>query len=103
MGWSRINPGETERTKGTAPRTGGGARNPGREQAREAVAKAEKVAELLEQAFELMAEDDPIQPAVKHLYATLCEAEVRLTVLENWYRRTYGLRGPDSGEPAESK
>lgn len=57
------------------------------------MAKAEKVVELLERAFELMAEDDPIQPAIKNLYAALNEAEVRLAVLEDWYRRTYVLRG----------
>ena len=57
------------------------------------MAKAEKVVELLERAFELMAEDDPIQPTIKNLYAALNEAEARLAVLEDWYRRTYALRG----------
>lgn len=46
--------------------------------------------ELLERAFELMAEDDSIQqPAVEHLY-TLHEAEIQSAVLWDWYRRTYG-------------
>lgn len=73
------------------PKTGGEVRNPGREQGREAVAKAEKVVELLERSLRLTAEDDPVQPAVKHLRAALREAEARLSVLENWYRRTYQL------------
>jgi hypothetical protein len=55
------------------------------------VAKAEKVVELLERSLRLTAEDDPVQPAVKHLRAALREAEARLSVLENWYRRTYQL------------
>lgn len=53
--------------------------------------RAEKVMELLGQAFELMAEDDPIQPAIKYLYVTLHEAEIRSAILEDWYRRTYVL------------
>ncbi len=44
---------------------------------------------LLEQVFQLMAEDDRIQPAIQHVYAALCEAETRATVLEDWYARTY--------------
>jgi hypothetical protein len=63
--------------------------NSGREQAHEAVAKAEKVVELLARALELLAEDDPVQPAAKHLNAALYEAEARLSVLEDWCRRTY--------------
>jgi hypothetical protein len=74
-----------------APKTGGETRNSGREQGREAVVKAEKVVELLERALKLTAEDDPVQPAVKHLNAALYEAEARLSALENWYRRTYQL------------
>ena len=54
---------------------------------------AEKVVELLGQAFELMAEDDPIQPAIKYLYVTLYEADIRLAVLEDWYLCTYVLEG----------
>ena len=92
MGCSRINPKRTEQTKVTALKTGSAAPNSG--QAREAVAKAEKVVQPLERAFELMAEDDPVQPAVRYLYASLNEAEARLTVLEDWYRRTY-VRGPN--------
>lgn len=45
---------------------------------------------LLERALELMSEDESIQPAVKSLYATIREAESRMAVLEDWYRRTYG-------------
>lgn len=37
-----------------------------------------------------MSEDESIQPAVKSLYATIREAESRMAVLEDWYRRTYG-------------
>jgi hypothetical protein len=61
----------------------------GREQEREAVAKTKKVVELLERALKLTAEDDLVQPAVKHLNAALYEAGARLSALENWCRRTY--------------
>ena len=44
---------------------------------------------LLEQARELIAEDDVGQPAIKHVYAAIDEAEGRAKVLEDWYRRTY--------------
>ena len=55
------------------------------------MAKAEEVVEFLERALKLTAEDDPVQPAVKHLNAALCEAEAWLSALEHWYRRTYQL------------
>ncbi len=77
---------------------GGELRNSGREQGREAVAKAEKVVELLKRALRLTAEDDPVQPAVKHLNAALYEAKARLSTLENWCRRTYE---PNKGANSE--
>jgi hypothetical protein len=51
---------------------------------------------LLEQARELIAEDDAGQPAIKHVRAAIDEAEGRATTLEDWYRRTYS-------SPAEEK
>ncbi|MGH3088152.1 MAG: hypothetical protein ACRDSJ_12635 [Rubrobacteraceae bacterium] len=66
-----------------------------RRRAREAVEKSGEVVELLEHAFELVAEDDSVQPAMGHIYAALCEAETRHRVLEDWYTRTYG--GEKSG------
>ncbi len=66
-----------------------GAQESGREHARAAVDKARKVVELLEEAFELMAEDDPIQPAIESLYTVLHEAGIWAAVLEDWRRRTY--------------
>jgi hypothetical protein len=81
-----------------APETGGEDRNSGREQGREAVEKAEKVVELLERVLKLTAEDDPVQPAVKHLNAALYEAEARLSTLENWCRRTYQFTKGMQGE-----
>ncbi len=62
------------------------------------MANAEKVVELLERALRLTAEDDPVQPAAKHLNAALYEAEARLSTLENWYRRTYQLTKDVQGE-----
>lgn len=58
--------------------------------AREAVGKSGEVVELLERALTLAAEDDPVQPAIHHIYAALCEAETRRDALEDWYTRTYG-------------
>jgi len=77
---------------------GGDLRDSGREQGRTAVAKAEKVVELLKRALKLTAEDDPVQPAVKHLKAALYEAQARLSTLEDWYRRTYRLAEGSRGE-----
>jgi hypothetical protein len=58
--------------------------------AHQALLHSEEVVRLLEDALTLMTEDDPIQPTIKHLYAALCEAEVRKKVLlEDWYERTY--------------
>lgn len=63
----------------------------GREEAREAVNKARRAVRHMDRAFALMAEDDPVQPSIKHVYAALCEAEIRAATLEDWYERTYGL------------
>ena len=60
-----------------------------RKRAEKVKTQAREVVELLEQARELMTEDDVLQPAMKHLYAALHEAEGRATMLEDWYRRTY--------------
>ena len=37
----------------------------------------------------MMAEDNAVQPAMKHLCTALYEARGRATVLEDWYQRTY--------------
>jgi hypothetical protein len=60
-----------------------------RKHAAKAKDKAREAVVLLEQARELIAEDDAGQPAIKHLYAAIDEAESRATMLEDWYRRTY--------------
>ncbi len=70
-------------------------RHPQRKRAAKAKANAREAVELLEQARELIAEDDAGQPAIKHVYAAIDEAEGRATLLEDWYRRTYS--------PAEEK
>ena len=71
-------------------------RHPQRKRAAKAKAKAREAVVLLEQARELIAEDDAGQPAIKHVYAAIEEAEGRATMLEDWYRRTYS-------SPAEEK
>lgn len=55
----------------------------------EAMKKAKKVIDLLEEAFELIVDDDPAQPATKYVHAALFEAERRAHILEEGYRRTY--------------
>jgi hypothetical protein len=60
-----------------------------RKHAAKAKDKAREAVVLLEQARELIAEDDAGQPAIKHLYAAIDEAESRAIMLEDWYRRTY--------------
>lgn len=62
---------------------------PGQLQALHTVRRTRKAAALLEESFRLMVEEDGIQPAIKYVYAALCEAEMRATVLEDWYERTY--------------
>ena len=64
-----------------------------RKQAEQAKAEAREAVELLEQAHELLAKDDAMQPAMEHLHATIREAEVRATTLEDWYWRTYLTSG----------
>ena len=71
-------------------------RHPQRKRAAKAKDKAREAVVLLEQARELIAEDDAGQPAIKHVYAAIHEAEGRATTLEDWYRRTYS-------SPAEEK
>lgn len=73
----------------------GEGRHPQRKRAAKAKDKAREAVVLLEQARELIAEDDAGQPAIKHVYAAIDEAEGRATMLEDWYRRTYS--------PAEEK
>jgi hypothetical protein len=70
-------------------------RNCTRKQAEKVKTQASKIVELLEQARELMAEDNAVQPAMKHLCRALYEAEGRATVLEDWYQRTYLLPAPE--------
>ena len=64
-------------------------RHPQRKRAAKAKANARKAVVLLEQARALIAEDDAGQPAIKHVYAAIHEAEDRANMLEDWYRRTY--------------
>ena len=71
-------------------------RHPQRKRAAKAKDNAREAVVLLEQARELIAEDDAGQPAIKHVYAAIHEAEGRATTLEDWYRRTYS-------SPAEEK
>ena len=71
-------------------------RHPQRKRAAKAKDNAREAVVLLEQARELIAEDDAGQPALKHVYAAIHEAEGRATTLEDWYRRTYS-------SPAEEK
>ncbi len=66
--------------------------------ASEAVEKSGEVVDLLERAFELVSEDDPVQPTTHHIYAALREAETRRKTLEDWRARTYG----EIGEEAEN-
>ena len=67
--------------------------HPVRKQAEQAKSEAREAVELLEQAHELIAKDDAMQPAMEHLHAAIREAEVRATALEDWYWRTYLTRG----------
>jgi hypothetical protein len=55
----------------------------------EAMKRAQKVVALLEEALELIVDDDPAQPATKYAHAALFEAEHRAQILEEGYRRTY--------------
>lgn len=65
-------------------------------EAMEAIKRARKVVDLLEEAFELIFDDDPTQPATKYVHAALFEAEHRADVLEEGYRTTFaGRRGAD--------
>ncbi len=56
---------------------------PGKRQALCAARKARRTAERLEQAFRLLAEEDPIHPTIEYVYAALCEAESRASVMED--------------------
>ncbi|HSL00619.1 MAG TPA: hypothetical protein VK869_09810 [Rubrobacteraceae bacterium] len=62
--------------------------------AHEAMERAKKVVDLLEEAFELIIDDDPAQPATKYVHAALFEAECRADILEERYCRTPPPRGP---------
>ena len=91
-GLSRINHEQThEQTKSTASGTTGASlsRYPGREQARQAVTKAQEALKLLERARKLMSEENPAQLAMEHLHTALREAESRVAMLEDWYQRSY--------------
>ncbi|CAN5690168.1 hypothetical protein BH24ACT21_BH24ACT21_13100 [soil metagenome] len=66
---------------------------PVQQRALRAVERAREAVTLLEQTFRLMTEDDSIQPAIKYVYAALCEVETRAVVLEDWYGRTYSNGG----------
>ena len=60
-----------------------------RKQAEKVKTQAREIVELLEEARRLMAEDNVVQPAMKHLCTALYEAKSRATMLEDWYQRTY--------------
>ena len=60
-----------------------------RKQAEKVKTQAREIVELLEEARRLMAEDNVVQPAMKHLHTALYEAKSRATMLEDWYQRTY--------------
>jgi hypothetical protein len=64
-----------------------------RKQAEQAKAEAREAVECLEQAHELLAKDDAMQPAMEHLHAAIREAEVRAATLEDWYWCTYLTSG----------
>ena len=70
-----------------------------KKQAEKAKTQAGEVVMLLERARVLMAEDDAMQPAMKHLDAALHEAKKRAAVLEDWYRRTYPPEDSASPNP----
>lgn len=53
--------------------------------------KAREAVGLLEQARELLAEDDSVQPSITYLDGAIREAELRASLLEDWYQRTYTL------------
>ncbi len=69
--------------------TSDASRHSTQKQAEKVKTHAGEVVELLEQARELMIEDNVMQPAMEHLYAALHEAEGREAMLEDWYQRTY--------------
>ena len=64
-------------------------RHPQRKRAAKAKDNAREAVVLLEQARELIAEDDAGQPAIKYVDEAIHEAEGRANMLEDWYRRTY--------------
>ena len=59
------------------------------EEAQKAKTQAREAVVLLERARTLLAEDNPMQLAMKHLDKAISEAEGRAAMLEDWYRRTY--------------
>ena len=67
------------------------------EEAQKAKTQARQAVVLLEQARTLLAEDNAMQLAMKHLDEAISEAERRATMLEDWYQRTYSPA--DSSSP----
>jgi UDP-N-acetylglucosamine:LPS N-acetylglucosamine transferase len=67
------------------------------EEAKKAKTQARQAVLLLEQARTLLAEDNAMQLAMKHIDEAISEAERRAAMLEDWYRRTYS--SADSGPP----
>jgi hypothetical protein len=67
------------------------------EEAEKAKTQAREAVVLLEQARTLLAEDNAMQLAMKHLDEAISEAERRAAMLEDWYRRTYS--SADSSPP----
>jgi hypothetical protein len=84
----RINHKQTKSTVSGTTGAGVG-RYPGREQARQAVTKAQEAVKLLERARKLMTEENPAQLAMEPLHTALREAEGRVAMLEDWYQRSY--------------
>ncbi len=68
-----------------------------REEAEKAKMQAREAVLHLERARTLLAEDDAMQLALKHVDQATDEAQRRAEVLEEWYRRTYS--SADSGPP----
>jgi hypothetical protein len=63
--------------------------HPVQKRAKKAKTQGRQAVVLLERARALLAEDNAMQSAIKHLDAAIQAAEVRAYILEDWYQRTY--------------
>jgi hypothetical protein len=68
-----------------------------REDAEKTKTQAREAVVLLERVRTLLAEDNAMQRAIKHIDEAISEADRRAAMLEDWYRRTYS--SADSGLP----